>query len=294
MAAAGLVASCSHIAPQPGSKLDTQEVIGKYVEPGHPGAKEYSAVEAKRVNVDKKDKDDYEEATQVERLARASDEVYFHVVATALDENPKDFGSLANILGAVYADVTSQKVAAGVVTDANSFDTAMGTYAKNFMDSVAPTAAESVTNAFNITFTTDPVFEDDDYVTYKVYYDYFTGGAHPIYDVYYVTLSPSSAVCSFDTLVKKEYQMAVREALVQTIAQSRGQSVEDYLKSLNEFLNNNAENSIGVQNFPIYNVGVTDDALVFSYPEYSIGPASDGVQLYALPKAPLKEILTID
>lgn len=289
LAAAAALTGCRKVAPQPGTKLDTAEVVGEGFAPGQPGATSYESNGVKPMKVGAESVS----VGEVTKLVRPADNVYFYADVRYVDSAkgaPATFGALVDSL---YAYATDRKVNAGNVNDMSGLVAEFDAIGTDFTDSVAPAAAASVTKAFNVTFVAEPVRVTDDYSTSKVYTEFFGGGAHPVSDVYYLTMTPEGKSCDFDALVKKEYRMAVREALVQTIAQANGMDVEKYLASFNDFMMVDKANEVGVENFPIYNVGLTEQGLVFSYPQASIAPSSDGVLLYALPTEPLKDILTV-
>lgn len=289
--AAAALTGCQKVEPQTGTKLDTNEVVGSDCTPAADAATTAAADKTMQMTVSGKTLD----VTSISALERPAEEVYFYADVKVAANDAKAPAVMAGIIDALYSDATDQKVSAGDVTDIKGLTAQLDSISKNFKDSVATDdVLNSVTKAFNVTVAAEPVAAADAYTTYKVYTNVFTGGAHPVYNVYYMTIGTDGTVYDFDSLItNNEYRVAVKEALVKTIAQSNDLDVEKYLAQLNEFLSTSKEDAIGVENFPVYNVGLTEQGLVFSYPQYSIGPASDGVQLYALPTEPLANILTI-
>ncbi len=289
--AAAALTGCQKVEPQAGTKLDTNEVVGGDYTPSAEAVTAAAAEKTMQMTVSGKSID----VTSVSALERPAEEVYFYADVKVDNKDTKAPAVLSALIDSLYTDATDQKVVVADVTDMKGLAAQLDSISKNFKDSVATDAVlNSVTKAFNVTFAAEPVTATDTYTTYKVYTNVFTGGAHPVYNVYYLTISNDGNAYDFDSLItNNEYRVAVKEALVKTIAQSKNLDVEKYLAQLNEFLSTSKENEIGVENFPVYNVGITEQGLVFSYPEYSIDPASEGVQLFALPIEPIANILTL-
>lgn len=146
----------------------------------------------------------------------------------------------------------------------------------------APFAADTITHGFMMNADMRPVYGGDNYITYAIYDDFYTGGAHGEVDTYFVTYDfLTGQPYTFDTLFAKADQEKIRVKLVDTIAQDKELTVEDYLKSLNEFVS--PASPITVKNFPIYHVGITSMGYVFTYPKYSIAPGFEGCPAYVIP-----------
>lgn len=285
----GLVAllstGCKKTKIEPGIQLNVNELVSD----------DYVPADSSSISVcEKSVGDSVMQLVDVSRVYKASDDVFLSVNAELLRDDSESYGNLAALIDSVYSYATDQKVVYGKISDVGTFAAAIDSMGRNFMDSIVPTTDDSILKAFNVTVDIRPVYKTDKYVTYKVFTNFFTGGAHPVYDCYFTTVGyADNSTLDFDSIVKKEYQPEMRRAIVETIARSEGLTVDEYLANLNDFLNNDAGNKVTIENFPVYNVGIDGQGVVFSYPMYSIAPASSGVLVFEIPLASVAEALAI-
>ncbi len=289
VASLGIVAllstGCKRTRIEPGIQLNVNELFSDDYIPADSNSISDSE---KRVG------DSMVQLVDVSRVYKASDDVFLSVNAELLKSDGASYGGLAALIDSLYSYATYQKVAYGKVTDVVTFAAAIDSMGRNFMDSIVPGTEEFIVKAFNVTIDIQPAYKTGKYVTYKVYTNSYTGGAHPIYNCYFTTVSNAdNSKLDFDSIVKKEYQPEMRRALVETIARSEGLSADEYLANLNDFLSNDADNKITVENFPVYNVGIGGQGVIFSYPMYSIAPASSGVLIFEIPLASVAETLAL-
>lgn len=226
------------------------------------------------------------DATEVARIyGQAGPDIYLSVRAYGLKEYPAVNNWIAQTVDGKLAEITESTFADTTVTTIPELTASLDAAGAVFADSIAPAMAASVAPYYNIVINMQPAYATDSYMTYATYVGSYTGGANGYYEYYYSTFDPVTAdVFDFAQIVKPEKQADIRKALVETIAESQSLSTDDYLRQLNEFLMTDESSRITTENFPIYNVGVTADGLVFSYPKYSIAPGSDGAQSYVLPE----------
>ena len=170
---------------------------------------------------------------------------------------------------AVVAD-TPAKFAAGL--------DAMG---RDFVATVSPMVGDTVTAGYMMDVDIRPVYGKVGYTTYAVYADYYTGGAHGTVDTYFETYDNATSVpYSFETMFTAEGQRQARVKLVDMIAKDKGQTVDEYLAWVNDFVRPDVP--ITVDNFPVYHVGMTGLGVVFTYPKYSIAAGYEGCPAYVL------------
>lgn len=140
--------------------------------------------------------------------------------------------------------------------------------------------ADSVVYGYQMTAVVEPVYHADGVLTYSVYEDSYTGGAHGDVNSYYVSYNPEDgSQYTFESLVKPDRQKAIRRMLVESIAAQKEMTVAEYLTSVSDFMGGDP---LTVETFPIYNVGITNDGLVFAYPKYTIAAGFEGCPTYAI------------
>ncbi len=163
---------------------------------------------------------------------------------------------------------------------------------RQFRRYVQPYAADTITAGFMMNADMRPVYGTDRYLTYAVYDDYYTGGAHGEIDTYFTTFDIATGEqYTFGTLFSKEGQKAIRSKIVEIIAKDKGQTVDGYLKSLNEFLM--PAEPVGVDDFPVYHVGITSMGVVFTYPKYTIAAGFEGCPSYVIPLDEVSSYLSL-
>lgn len=157
---------------------------------------------------------------------------------------------------------------------------------------VQPYANDTITPGFMMNADLRPVYGTDAYMTYAVYDDYYTGGAHGEVDTYFETFNiKTGKPYTFESLFSADGRSKIRAKLVEIIAKDKEQTVDEYLKSLNEFLM--PTTPVTVDNFPVYHVGITSFGVVFTYPKYSIAAGYEGCPAYVIPLDEVSSYLTL-
>lgn len=233
--------------------------------------------------------------TKIDRIFKGENpEIYYSVVASVPDKYPAVSAYVADKTAGLYAFVTDTDTVASKVGSAAELTNAIDALGNNFMTAIAPVYQSSVMPVFNLTTSLQPYYATDAYVTYSVFDTYFTGGAHGMTDYYFETVDPANGeVITIDGIIKPEKMGDFRKLLVETMASAEGETVDEYIKSVNDYVMPTAGNEITIENFPIYNAGIIEDGIVVVYPSYSIAPYSDGMPSYILPTASVKDMLAI-
>lgn len=167
---------------------------------------------------------------------------------------------------------------------------------------------DNIVNGYNIGFEIYPVYLDKDYVTYRQYAYWYTGGANGNSVCSLVTFSRTTGErMTADDFILPDKIDDVRCLLAKHMAESYPiysdiTTVEQYLDSLNAWLgNDNAENSrktipdtssiITLSTFPMKNPGLDELGLVFIYDQYELAPGSDGCPVVVLTFDEMKGLL---
>lgn len=163
---------------------------------------------------------------------------------------------------------------------------------------------ESFNSPFNAYFQIFPVFIKGDYITYYQTAYFYTGGAHGITLSYLHTFDITTGKeLSFEDLVKPERAAEVREEVASRMAYSYPiyeniKTVDQYIDSLNVWLDNfNSEDDqekITLKDFPVSDVALSDQGLVFVYQMYELTPGSDGCPIVVVPYKDLHGCLKIE
>ena len=147
---------------------------------------------------------------------------------------------------------------------------------------------------YNLDIETYPVFLNENYVTYKKYAYYYTGGAHGNYSICLHTynLKTGESVDLEDIIIPKKlnkvrervaYHMAAKYPVYSTV-----NSIDVYLDSLNRwkgltdlsvifgFKKENEIEQISLKNYPINDPGLHGAGLVFTYEKYHLTPGICG------------------
>ena len=232
---------------------------------------------------------------EISRLFPADEEGQFFMSIRAIvpESNSPITDSLYKAIGTYYSLVTD--TVAPAVSPVNSIELTkcideMGTtftgIARDFM-------ADSVVYGYQMTAVIEPVYHAGELLTYSIYEDSYTGGAHGDVNSYFTSFNPNDgSEYSFETLVKSDRQKDIRKKLVEYIAAQKEMTVNDYLKSVSDFMG--MEKPLTVETFPIYHTGITSDGLVFSYPKYSIAAGFEGCPTYAISLDDIKDDLTVN
>ncbi len=211
-------------------------------------------------------------------------DVYFSIRVFALKgESPVNNG-LARIISEDFSTVAGGDVSYDMhETTARAVTDQIDYYGKVFNDTILPELRESVVNGFYVNVDLRPawVSDDNDIYTYSSYQESCTGGAPAEISCYYVSFSNSlGRQLTFDDLVPENDRRQVREELVNQMARDAGKPTDEYLGWLTDYINPGAEKVFTVDDFPIAYVASYNSRLVFSYPQGSIAPVSQGCPLY--------------
>lgn len=157
---------------------------------------------------------------------------------------------------------------------------------------------------FNIYFQIYPIYLDQKLVTYRQTAYAYTGGAHGITISYLMTYSlETGKALTFEDIVKPTDYEAVKEEVAAHMAYSYPiyeniTTVPQYIDSLNVWLDNyNAEDTSGqitIENFPVEDVAIVEQGLVFVYQMYELTPGSDGCPMVLIPYKDIRGCLLPD
>lgn len=231
---------------------------------------------------------------EISRLFPADEEGQFFMSVRAIlpESNSPITDSLFKAIGTYYSMITDTVMPP--VSPINSVEFAKGIedMGSTFVGIARDFMADSVVYGYQMTSVVEPVYQAREVLTYSVYEDSYTGGAHGDVNAYFVSFNPENgAEYTFETLVKKDSQKNIRKRLVEYIAAQKEMTVSDYLTSVSDFIG--SEQRLTVETFPIYHVGLTGDGLVFSYPKYSIAAGFEGCPTYAISLGDISDDLTI-
>ena len=189
---------------------------------------------------------------------------------------------LYNKVSEYFSAIVEPDTVAAVVADTPArFAAGLDDMGREFVATVTPMAGDSVTAGYMMDVDIRPVYGKSGYTTYAVYADFYTGGAHGTVDTYFETYDNATSVpYSFESMFTPEGQREARVKLVDAIAKDKGQTVDEYLESVNSFVM--PYEPITVENFPVYHVGITGLGVVFTYPKYSIAAGFEGCPAYVL------------
>lgn len=185
----------------------------------------------------------------------------------------EDFSTVAG--GDIHYDL--HETTARAVTDQIDY------YGKVFNDTILPQLRESVVNGFYVNVDLRPVWvsADRDLYTYSSYQESRTGGGPAEISCYYASFSNKlGRRMTFDDLVPAADRHDVRAELVGQMARQAGKSVTQYLEWLTDYVNPEAPRPFTVDDFPIAYVASYKSRLVFSYPQGTVAPVSEGCPIY--------------
>ena len=172
-----------------------------------------------------------------------------------------------------------------------------------------PQILEYGERGYNLAIEIYPVFLDENYVTYKKYTYYYTGGAHGNYSSFLQTYNRETgkSVDLEDIIIPEKldkvrervaYHMAAKYPIYSTV-----NSIEAYLDSLNRWKGltdlsvtfglkkENEREQISLKNYPINDPGLHGAGLVFTYEKYHLTPGCDGCPVILLTYDEIKDCL---
>lgn len=146
---------------------------------------------------------------------------------------------------------------------------------------------------YNLDVKIYPVFLNDDYVTYRKYAYYYTGGAHGNYTSLLQTFRlDTGETLDLPDFVNPEYYKELRKIVASHMASSHPiydgiTSVDQYLDSLNRWRSetdfwaftrddDDESDRITLENYPMTDPGIDETGLVFTYDKYALTPGSEG------------------
>lgn len=157
-----------------------------------------------------------------------------------------------------------------------------------------PQILEYGERGYNLTIEIYPVFLNENYVTYKKYTYYYTGGAHGNYSSFLQTYNRQTGESvDLDDILIPEKLDKVRERVAYHMAAtypiySTVNSIEAYLDSLNRWkgltdlgvimgvTKAKDRELITLKNYPLNDPGIHGAGLVFTYEKYHLTPGCDG------------------
>lgn len=136
-------------------------------------------------------------------------------------------------------------------------------------------------DGYYVGFKIRPVFINEQYVTYYKYANYCLGGSH---DLYYSDLESyyreNGDKVELDDIIKPEAMSRVRALVAAHMASKYSieevATVQQYLKSLNNWNGTVHSNPITIENYPIHTPGIHAAGLAFSYRMYELTLGVDG------------------
>ena len=219
---------------------------------------------------------------RIERIYKYDDTAYLSLSIETPAETSQVTRQLTELVDSNFVYYTDRQLAFhATVSDPQEMIAAFDASGKKFVDVIAPEAKETGTYAFNFTFAARPVYLNADVITYQVYINAETGGAHGDTQYYYVTFDRKTGnEMTAGQLIPYGSIERVRVELVRSLAENDNLSITEYLKQVNDYVNSDsAFEDITVENFPIYNIAVVAQGYVFCYPEYTIAPYSEGISV---------------
>ena len=248
-----------------------------------------------------------------ERIPGNNDDIYIDLNLTFLVSNPE-------IIYNIFNFITSELQETGFINekDFSSFPSLdlsedslphLEKYVSDCLDSIRILFTkqlpeiESYKVPFNITIDAYPVFLNDDYVTYRKYAYYYTGGAHGNSESLLTTFNLTNGKpIGLKNIVKSDRLDDIREMVASHMAYSYPiydniKTVDEYIDSLNVWLgtgtseNENAGDRITLKNYPLKDPAITQLGLVFIYEKYELAPGVDGSPVVVLPYLEIRDCL---
>lgn len=223
------------------------------------------------------------ESTTVARyFGSDSTEIYLSVLAAVPDEFPALNSYVGEKITTLYDYVTDATMDYGGASSTEQLTELIDSLGRRWEGDIVPLYEGAIVPAFNLQVNLQPAWANEQVVTYAVFDAYYTGGPHGISDYYLETVDPATGhAYDVEELIRPDKMSELRQSLVTTMAQDKGQSVEAFLAGVNDFLT--PDQPITIDNFPIYHIALTGQGLVVVYPSYSIAPYSDGQPAYLIP-----------
>lgn len=172
-----------------------------------------------------------------------------------------------------------------------------------------PEILEYGENGYNLAIEIYPVFMNEDFVTYKKYSYYYTGGAHGNYTSFLQTYNRMTGESvDLDDMIDHTKLDKVRERVAYHMAakyaiNSSVNSIEAYLDSLNRwkgltdiavvmgFKKENDREQITLKNYPLNDPGIHGAGVVFTYEKYHLTPGCDGCPMIVLTYDEIRDCL---
>ncbi len=223
---------------------------------------------------------------RIERIYKYDDTAYLSLSIEVPAESSPVIGSLMEMVDSNFVYYTDRALPVhAAVSTPEKMIAAFDASGKAFVDVIAPENMADGSFAFNFTFATRPVYVNADVITYQVFINADTGGAHGDTQYYYVTYDRKTGnEMTAGQLIPYGSIERVRVELVRRLAEDENLSITQYLDRVNEYVNADAAfDAVTVENFPIYNIALVAQGYVFCYPEYTIAPYSEGIAVVTVP-----------
>ncbi len=160
---------------------------------------------------------------------------------------------------------------------------------------------------FFMEFEIYPVFLNEEFVTYKKYAYYYTGGAHGNYSVFLQTYNlKTGESVDLDDFFIPENLDKVRELVAYHMAvmySTDNKNINEYLDSLNKWkgltdirrimgvISDKNPDRITLKNYPINDPGIHGAGLVFTYEKYHLTPGICGCPTILIPFDEIRDCL---
>lgn len=243
-----------------------------------------------------------------------STEVYiFFENFTVMNVNPKINQSLFEFIQdglAEYGFVNDsvslpEKAYSDLINQGSTFEEASATLLDEFKTEFTAQLENiyKISVPFNAYFRIYPIYLDENYVTYRQSAYFYTGGAHGINITCLNTYDLSSGnILTLEDIIKPEGLKDIHEEVAAHMAYAYPiyeniTTVNQYIDSLNVWLDNFNETDqpqITMGNFPISDVAITKEGLVFVYQMYELTPGSDGCPVVLIPYKDIRSLLKLN
>lgn len=223
---------------------------------------------------------------RIERIYKYDDTAYLSLSIEVPAESSQVTKQMMELVDSNFVYYTDCRLPVhAAVTTPQQMVAAFDASGKEFVDVIAPDNMSNGEFAFNFTFATRPVYINADVITYQVFINADTGGAHGDTQYYYMTFDRKSGnEMTAGQLIPYGSIERVRVELVKSLAENENLSITEYLNRVNEYVNaDETFDAITVENFPIYDIALVAQGYVFCYPEYTIAPYSEGIAVVTVP-----------
>lgn len=228
------------------------------------------------------------EMTVVDRIYHVSNDCFLSVSLTVPHASSQITAAMTALVDSnfVYFTDTPAPQHPAATTPA-SLGKALTGIGKTFTSQVIPEASRSGSPYFNITLAAAPVYADGRYMTYQIFAYAYTGGAHGQTVYNYSTYDTASGIkLSLNDIVPAAQLPAIRRQIVDALAERYNMTPAEYLTHVSEYLYPDDATPLTPDTFPIdlCDVALVAQGYVFSFPEITIAPYSDGNIIVTIPR----------